>query len=118
MARPSSSSLSCSSPSHIGVFFIAGLWKVFTKAGHPGWAVIVPFYNSYIMCKIGGRPGWWLLLMLIPYVGVIFQIIVLVDISKSFGKTLGFHLGMVLLTFIFIPILGFGDAEYQGPAAG
>ncbi len=100
------------------IIVIAGFWKMFTKAGQPGWAAIIPIYNSYIMCKIAGRPGWWVILLLIPYLNFIFWIILLVDLAKSFGKGIGFAVGMILLSFIFIPILGFGDAEYQGPSAG
>ncbi len=99
------------------VIVLAGFWKMFTKAGQPGWAAIVPIYNAYIMCKIAGRPGWWVVLLLIPYINFIFWIIVTLDLAKSFGKSIGFAVGMILLSFIFIPILGFGDAEYQGPAA-
>jgi hypothetical protein len=100
------------------VFVIAGLWKTFTKAGQPGWACIIPIYNIYIMMKIAGRPGWWLLLMLIPIVSLVVGIIVCLDIAKSFGKGAGFGIGLALLGFIFFPILGFGSATYQGPAAG
>ncbi len=100
------------------IVVIAGFWKMFTKAGQPGWAAIIPIYNSYIMCKIAGRPGWWVILLLIPYLNLIFWIILMVDLAKSFGKSIAFAVGMILLSFIFIPILGFGDAEYQGPSAG
>ena len=99
------------------VVVLAGFWKMFEKAGQPGWGAIIPFYNMYLMCKIAGRPGWWLILLLIPYVNFIFLIIVFLDIAKSFGKGVGFAVGMILLTPIFIPILGFGEAEYEGPAA-
>lgn len=100
------------------VIVLAGFWKMFVKAGHPGWAAIVPIYNYYIMCKIVGRPGWWVVLLLIPYISVIFFIILMLDMAKSFGKGVGFAVGMIILTFIFIPILGFGSAEYEGPSAG
>lgn len=100
------------------ILMIAAIWKVFSKAGQPGWASLIPIYNLYIMCKIAGRPGWWVLLMLIPLVNVIIAIILLVDISKSFGKGVGFALGLLFLGIIFWPILGFGSAQYQGPAAG
>ena len=99
------------------VVVLAGFWKMFEKAGQPGWGAIVPFYNMYLMCKIAGRPGWWLILLLIPYVNFIFWIIVLLDLAKSFGKGVGFAVGMILLGAIFIPILGSGSAEYEGPAA-
>lgn len=99
------------------VLIIVGVWKTFVKAGQPGWACLVPFYNMYIMCKIAGRPGWWIVLMFIPIVSIVFVVIVMVDIATSFGKSALFGVGLVLLGFIFFPILGFGTAEYQGPAA-
>jgi len=101
----------------IAIAIIAGLWKIFTKAGEPGWAAIIPLYNIYILLKIVGRPWWWLLVMLIPCVGVIVGIIVSLDLAKSFGKSAGFAVGLILLGFVFIPILGFGDSKYIGPAA-
>jgi hypothetical protein len=102
----------------VGVLMIVSMWKVFSKAGQPGWAAIIPIYNIYIMCKIAGRPGWWVLLMLIPLVNFIIAIILLIDIAKSFGKGVGFALGLIFLGLIFWPILAFGSAQYQGPSAG
>src|SRR5947199_10877259 len=96
------------------VLMIAAMWRVFSKASQPGWAAIIPIFNVYIMCKVAGRPGWWLLLMLIPFVNLIIGIILSVDIAKRFGKGIGFAIGMILLPFIFWPILGFGSAQYQG----
>lgn len=100
------------------VLMIAAAWKVFTKAGQPGWASIIPIYNLYIWCKIVGRPWWWILLMLIPFVNFILAIILCIDLAKSFGKGAGFGVGIALLGVIFLPILGFGSAQYEGPAAG
>ena len=103
-----------------GVFMLVmliALWKVFTKAGQPGWAVLIPIYNLYVLCKIAGRPGWWLLLMMIPLVNLIIMIVVYVDIAKNFGNGAGFAIGMLLLPFIFIPILGFGSSQYQESSA-
>lgn len=98
------------------VLVIAGLWKVFTKAGQPGWAAIIPIVNFYFLCKVAGRPGWWLLLLLICF--PIFYIIICIDVAKRFGKGVGFAIGLIFLGFIFFPILGFGSAQYQGaPAA-
>jgi hypothetical protein len=101
----------------IAILIIAGFWKVFTKAGQPGWAAIVPIYNMYILCKVAGRPGWWLLLLFIPFVNFIVLAVLSVDVAKSFGKGIGFGIGLWLLGMIFYPILGFGSAEYHGPAA-
>ncbi|HEV8419130.1 MAG TPA: DUF5684 domain-containing protein [Candidatus Udaeobacter sp.] len=100
------------------VLMIAACWKIFTKAGQPGWASIIPIYNWYILCKIVGRPGWWVILLLIPFVNFIVGIVLCIDLAKSFGKGVGFGIGLVLLSVIFFPILGFGSAQYQGPTAG
>ena len=101
----------------IVVLMIAALWKVFEKAGEPGWAAIVTIYNFYILLKIAGRPGWWLLLYLIPFVNFIISIIVSIDVAKRFGKGTGFALGLVLLPFIFYPMLAWGDASYTAAPA-
>jgi hypothetical protein len=102
----------------VALVLIVAMWKVFTKAGQPGWASIIPIYNLYIWCKIVGRPWWWILLMLIPFVNFIVCIILCIDLAKSFGKGVGFGIGLALLGIIFFPILGFGSAQYQGPSAG
>ncbi|MEK6770141.1 MAG: DUF5684 domain-containing protein [Pseudomonadota bacterium] len=99
------------------IFLIASFWKVFTKAGQPGWASIIPIYNFIVMLQIVGRPWWWILLLLIPIVGIVIAIIVSIDMAKSFGKGVGFGIGLALLGIIFYPILGFGGAKYQGPSA-
>ncbi|OGI41483.1 MAG: signal peptidase I [Candidatus Muproteobacteria bacterium RBG_16_62_13] len=101
----------------IVIILIASFWKVFSKAGQPGWASIIPIYNIIVMLQIVGRPWWWILLMLIPIVGIVISIIVSIDMAKSFGKGTGFGIGLALLGFIFYPILGFGSATYQGPSA-
>ena len=100
------------------ILMIAACWKIFAKAGQPGWASIIPIYNWYILCKIVGRPGWWVILLFIPFVNFIVGIILCIDLAKSFGKGVGFGIGLILLGVIFFPILGFGSAQYQGPAAG
>ncbi len=96
---------------------IAGMWKAFEKAGKPGWAAIIPIYNTYILIEIVGKPGIWLLWLLIPCVNIVFAIWLLNLVSKSFGKSEGFTVGLILFGFIFWPILGFGDARYLGPSA-
>lgn len=95
----------------------ASMWKVFTKAGKPGWAAIIPIYNYIVMCEIVGKPVWWFLLMICPCINFIFVIWVLNLLCKSFGKEEGFTVGVVLLPFIFLPILAFGDSVYLGPTA-
>jgi hypothetical protein len=97
------------------VLFIAAYWKVFEKAGQPGWAVLIPLYNSYVLIKIAGRPGWWLLLFFIPVINVFLLLAISIDVAKAFGKTIGFGFGLWILSFIFYPILGFGSAVYTEP---
>ena len=99
----------------LAIVQIAAMWKVFVKAGQPGWAAIIPIYNIYIMTKVGGKPGYWTLLCLIPILNIIFLIWLYNMVSKSFGKDEGFTVGLVLLGIIFWPILGFGPAKYLGP---
>jgi uncharacterized membrane protein YhaH (DUF805 family) len=98
------------------VLVIAGLWKVFTKAGEAGWKSIIPIWNVIVLLRIAGRPWWWVFLFFIPIVGFIIAIIAWNDLSKSFGKGVGFTIGLILLYPIFIMILGFGGATYLGPA--
>ena len=98
----------------IVLVLVASLWKVFVKAGEPGWAAIVPIYNLFILAKIAGKPMWWGVLMLIPLVGFIVFIIVAIALAEKFGKGAGFGLGLSFLGIIFFPILGFGDSRYQG----
>ncbi len=98
------------------IFLIAAMWKVYAKAGEPGWACIIPIYSTIVLLKIVGKPWWWLFLMLIPIVNIIFCIWVLNLLSKSFGHSEAFTIGLLLLSIVFIPILGFGDSKYQGPA--
>ena len=100
-------------PIIIAVVTIAGMWTTFAKANQPGWAAIIPIYNIWVLLKIVGRPGWWLILFFIPLVNFIIAILVSIDLAKSFGKGAGFGLGLVFLSFIFYPLLGFGDARYQ-----
>jgi len=101
----------------IWVICVAGVWKVFTKAGKPGWAAIIPIYNLIVICEIIGKPVWWFLLMLFPCTSFIFIIWAYNLLAKSFGKDEGFTVGLVLLNPIFMLILGFGDSVYLGPSA-
>lgn len=99
------------------VVMIAAVWKVFTKAGQPGWAAIVPIYNLIVLMKIVGRPTWWVVLFFIPLVNFVVGILLCIDLARSFGQGTGFGIGLLLLAPIFYLILGFGSARYLGPAA-
>ncbi|MCU4174465.1 DUF5684 domain-containing protein [Carboxylicivirga sp. N1Y90] len=98
------------------ILMIVSGWKIFEKAGKPGWACLIPIYNTLVLLEIVGKPWYWLLLMMIPGVGAIFAIWSINLLSKSFGYGTGFTLGLIFLSPIFYPILGLGDAKYNGPA--
>ena len=100
----------------ITILIIAGMWKMFVKAGKPGWGAIVPFYNFYCLFEMSFGNGWLFLLLLVPCVDVVMEIIMMVKLARAFGKGGGFAVGLIFLPYIFIPMLGFGDAEYYGPA--
>ena len=100
------------------VVMLASWWKVFVKAGQPGWAAIVPIYNIIVLLQVVGKPLWWIVLSMIPLVNIAVWIMVSIDLAKCFGKSSGFGIGLVFLGFIFFPILGFGSARYLGPVGG
>jgi hypothetical protein len=98
--------------------FIAGMWKVFVKAGQPGWAVLIPIYNLYILLQIAGRPAWWILLMMIPLVNIVVAALVAIDVAKAFGQSAAFGVVMLfLLSGIGYLMLGFGNYQYVGNRA-
>jgi hypothetical protein len=101
----------------IAVITIVGKWKVYEKAGKPGWAAIIPVYTWIVMLEIVGKPIWWIFLFFIPCVNIIFMIWTVNLLSKSYGQTEGFTIGLILLGFVFYPILGFGNYQYLGPSA-
>jgi hypothetical protein len=95
------------------VVVIAAMWKLFTKAGKPGWAAIVPIYNVIVLLEIIDKPIWWIVLFFIPFVNIVAAIIMNIELAKKFGKDTIFAVGLILLPIIFLPILGFGSAQYQ-----
>ncbi|WP_313154214.1 DUF5684 domain-containing protein [Lacrimispora sp.] len=117
------------------ILLIVTNWKIFSKAGKPGWASLIPFYNIYIMSDIAfGNLSYFIAIMIswvVSFLGGFLEISILsslaglasfvlyiiycVKISKAFGKSGGFAVGLVLLPLIFFPILGLGSAEYIGP---
>jgi len=99
----------------IVVLVVASYWRIFEKAGQPGWAAIIPIYNLYILLKVVGKPGWWILMMFIPLVNYVFLVWTYNMLSKSFGRDEGFTVGLVLLNVVFLPILAFSDSRYLGP---
>ena len=99
------------------VLTIAGMWAMFAKAGQPGWAAIIPIYNTIVLLRVAGRPWWWLLLLLIPFVDIVILIIVYMDLAKAFGGGCLLALGFVFLPFVMYPVIGFGSARYTNPHA-
>jgi len=96
------------------LLIIVARWRMFEKAGEPGWATLIPIYGTIVMLRIIGKPTWWFIMFLIPFVNFIYLIWAINLLSKSFGKDEGFTVGMIFLPFVFYPILGFGGAQYMG----
>lgn len=98
------------------VVMIIAMWKIFTKAGEKGWKSIIPFYNTWVLLEISGKPGWWLFLMFIPFVNIVIVVLLSLALAKSFGKSEVFGIfGLWIFSAIGYLILGFGGAKYQGP---
>ncbi len=95
------------------VFTVVGFWLMFDKAGQPGWASLIPFYNFYVMTKIAKLPGYYTALAFVPLVQIYAFWQIYSRIGRNFGKGAGFGLGMLFFTPIFVCILGFGDSNYQ-----
>jgi uncharacterized membrane protein YecN with MAPEG domain len=98
------------------VLMIAGMWKMFEKAGKPGWAAIIPIYNIIVLLEISGKPAWWVILFFIPLVNFVVVIIAYLALAKKFGKGAGYAFGLLLLPPVFLPMLGFGDSRYDANA--
>ena len=98
----------------VTVFYVYCMWRIFAKAGEPGWASLIPVYNTLVQLQVIQRPWWWLLLMLVPGVNFVIAVVIVFDLAKVFGKENGFAIGLLFLAPIFIPIMALGDAEYVG----
>ena len=96
------------------VLELVAMWKLFVKAGKPGWASIIPIYNVIVMLEIAKKPWWYLLLMLVPIVNFVIAIMVTIDFVKAYGKDTGFAVLTIFFAPIMYPILAFGDSQYQG----
>ncbi len=97
------------------IVFLAANFKIYSKAGEAGWKCIIPIYSTYILYKITYGNGWKFLFLLIPLFGEIVAIVQLFRLARAFGKGVGFGLGLWFLSPIFILILAFGSAQYEGP---
>lgn len=111
----------------VAVFMIITMWKLFEKAGEPGWKSIIPVYNFWTLCEIAGKPGWWSLVILLSFIPIvnfvawigvlIVQILVAIELAKAFGKETIWALLLILLPIVGYPMLAFGSAKYTKPAA-
>lgn len=99
----------------IFLVLIISNWKIYSKAGKPGWTSIIPIYNMVVLLEIVGKPIWWIILMFVPFVNVVIGYLVVHELARVFGKGIGYTLGLIFLPFIFYPILGFGKAVYTKP---
>lgn len=99
----------------IGIISIVAMWKIYSKAGEPGWAAIVPFYNLYVLFKITWGQGSRFWMLLIPIYNIILMIQTQIKLARVFGKSGGFAAGLIFLGPIFHLILAFSSAEYTGP---
>lgn len=92
---------------------IASFWKVFTKAGKPGWAALVPIYNLVVLLEVAQKPIWYIVLFFVPVANMVAPILIGLGVAERFGKGAGFGVGLGLVPFIFYPMLAFTDAEYR-----
>ncbi len=99
----------------VAVISLVGMWKIFVKAGKPGWAAIVPIYNTYCLFEISFGTGWLFLLCLVPCVNVVITIIMWIKLAQAFDKGAAYGIGILFLPVVFLPMLGFSDAQYIGP---
>lgn len=112
----------------VGILIIIGRWNIFKKGGEEGWKAIIPFYNTYTMCKLVGVNPYWVLIVVVgclfttvPLLNIVagvasiyFTVLLNVSLAKAFGKDTGFAIGLIFLPYIFYPILGLGKQEFIG----
>ena len=94
------------------IMLIVSIWKIFEKAGKPGWASLIPIYNFIVLLEIIKKPTWWIIMLLIPLVNIVFLFLVYIELAKVFGQGAGFGIGLIFLSFVFLPVLAFGKS-YQ-----
>lgn len=95
------------------VFYIMVYWKLFVKAGKPGWACLVPIYNIIVYLEICGKPLWWIILFFVPFVNIVIALMLLYEFVKKFGKDTTFFVLTIFFSFVTMPMLAFGSAEYD-----
>jgi hypothetical protein len=98
------------------VICIIAMWRIFAKAGKPGWAALIPIYNVIVLLEIVGRPVWWIVLYLVPVANLVVQILVSIDLARKFGKSVVFAIFGLILTPVGLLMLGFDKSEYKAEA--
>ena len=98
----------------VSLLIVVSIWVVFERAGDSGWKSLVPIYNAYTLMVVSGKPGWWLALLLVPFVGTIFYLLAMLSLAEKFGRGALFGVGLCFLPMIFFPLLAFGGAQYEG----
>ncbi len=98
----------------ICLLIVVSMWVVFEKAGNSGWKSLVPIYNAYILMKISGNPGWWVILLFIPVVGIVFNLLAMLALAGKFGRGALFGVGLCFLPMFFLPALAFGGSQFEG----
>lgn len=96
------------------VILIVANWKIFEKAGKPGWAILIPIYNVIVMLQIVGKPLWWLIMLFIPVVNVVFVILIIYNFVLKFDKPAWHTILALFLGVIYYPYIAFSDAQYVG----
>lgn len=95
----------------VAVLLVSSLWRLFERAGEPGWASLVPIYGQLVLLRIAGMSGWWIVLLVVPYLGVIAALPVCIALARRFGRGVPFGIALWLLPFVFAPILAFGESK-------
>lgn len=101
-------------PLILAIVILVSMWKIYEKGGYPGWGALIPIYNFYILIKLAGYRGYNIFLMLIPFVNIVFLILVYIRLNRAFGQEDIMVLLAFFLPFIYFPLLGFGEAKYIG----
>lgn len=99
----------------VAIVVIAAQWRIFTKAGRPGWACLIPFYNLWVEYDIICGSGAKMFFLLIPLFNIYWEIKTMIKLAHAYGRSTGFGIGLLFLPAIFLCILGFGGAQYEGP---
>ena len=96
------------------IVYLVSMWRIYKKAGQPGWATIVPFYNIIVLLRIISKPSWWLILLIIPGINIVIYVWMVNLLAKKFERNIGFTFGLIFLGLIFYPLLAFKEYMYKG----